>query len=179
MEDATALPVSFAAGATVLYRRTLADYPADDGWSLTLWIQGVEFDATPDGSTFVVELAADDTADLTPGAYRWVERVSKDGKPYDVGWGTVTIEQNPETATAADGMSWQEKALIAVRAKIVSRIAVDQSSYTFYQVAAAREELAELRRTEADLAAQVAAIRRGGVPRDPMLAAFTTPGLGR
>jgi hypothetical protein len=130
--ELTELPASFRAGTTVEYTRTLADYPAGDGWTLTLHLAGVSVtsvEATADGNSFVVTIPATKTAALGAGLYRWIERVDLDGDVYDVDSGRVKIEPDLATAAAGDEQGWLERAVLALRAHLEGRLEAGMESY--------------------------------------------------
>jgi len=69
----TALPARFDAGTTVKYTRTLADFPANGGWSLALYISGAAYftvAGSASGASFDFTIAATKTATvaITTGA---------------------------------------------------------------------------------------------------------------
>jgi hypothetical protein len=76
------VPDHFPAGTTVKFTRTLDDFPSSDGWSYTIYLNGLTQNfskaAVPlNPSAFLVEFLPADTASLTPGAYRYAERLTK------------------------------------------------------------------------------------------------------
>jgi hypothetical protein len=102
----TCLPSKFAAGTTVEYTRTTSDYPADQGWTLTLMIRGaaiLDKLAVAVGADHKVTLTATDTSALTEGVYQYVEQVTH------VTLGTFNladpqaVEVTPNFATAEAG----------------------------------------------------------------------------
>lgn len=182
MDELTQIPESFAAGTTVTYRASLSvlGYSAADGWALTVYIAGpsvIEDGAAgvADGDSFVVTIPATDTADLTPGTYAWVERVSKSGEEFDARSGVTAVTPNLAVAAAGDLTSFDETQLAAVRARISDRLAKDVSRMSAFDRAIEREALKDLREIEADLLARIAARRRGGIQRQSIRAAFTRP----
>ncbi len=81
------VPRHFAQGTTVKFTRSLPDFPPSDGWSYTLYLNGLtqKFNkaaAAQDPSTFLVELLPTDTAGLAPGPYRYAERLSNPGTDF-------------------------------------------------------------------------------------------------
>jgi hypothetical protein len=69
-------PQEFAAGDTLLFQRTLADFSPYDGWKLVYELRGgpaagpkVEFQSTQDGAAHKIEVAAEVTAAWLPGEY--------------------------------------------------------------------------------------------------------------
>jgi hypothetical protein len=124
MGELTAPPDSFSAGSTVVYRRSLPDYPASAGFVLALHLRGpgaLDVEADADGDDFVVTLKGSETADLAAGDYTWLEDVddgSGDG-PWDVGGpGTLIVTANLRTAAPGDLQSPDEAELAQVRAQI-------------------------------------------------------------
>lgn len=76
------VPDHFPAGTTVKFTRTLDDYAPSDGWSYTIYLNGLtqtfsKAAAPQNPTTFLVEFVPTDTASLTPGAYRYAERLTK------------------------------------------------------------------------------------------------------
>lgn len=134
LTELTALPESFSAGTTVAYRKSFADYPASAGWTLTLWLAGAtvtSIEAASDGDEFVVTIAATDTASpFAPGLYKYVERVSYDGDVYEVGSGTVSIEDNLAEATDGSSQVWLERAVEALQAHLEGRLSAGLESYS-------------------------------------------------
>lgn len=162
MSTLSALPCAFAAGETVKYRRSFAEYLATDGWTLTLYIRGAQVltkAATADGAGFLVTLAATDTDDLTtPGVYRWAERVSKAAEVFEVAHGTVEVTPNMATATAGQLQTMEEKLLAAIDAVLAGKITDDIVAYTIGGrsiTKLSREELmTERRKLQWDVARQ-------------------------
>lgn len=99
---ATIEPQTFMAGDTLKWKKTLSDYPANDGWVLSYALRGaaqINITATADGADHLVSVAAASTTAYTAGHYRWTASVSKSGERYTVGTGYVTISENLATAT--------------------------------------------------------------------------------
>lgn len=100
IETPTIEPIQITAGDTTAWKRTLADYSAADGWTLSYaLVQRVTglrilFTATADGSDHLVNVAAADTAAWSPGEYDGQGYVSKDGDRYLVWSGYVLILPN-------------------------------------------------------------------------------------
>lgn len=84
-----AVPRHFPAGTTVQFSRAFDQYPSAEGWSYTLYLNGVsqKFNKTAtvqeDGS-FLVTLLPADTAALNAGAYRYAERLSNPGTKFNL-----------------------------------------------------------------------------------------------
>ncbi len=126
-ENLTALPERITQGTAVDYRRTLSEFPASAGWSMTLYIAGAAVlseAATVDGDSFLIALANAETATLTPGVYQWEERVTKAGKTYVADSGVVEVLANIATATAGSLQSFNSKMLAAVEGAIGIRLGI-------------------------------------------------------
>jgi hypothetical protein len=174
-----AIPDQFVAGSTVRYTRSTSDYRADQGWALTVYLLGpstTNVAGVATGPDYTVTFSAATTGALVAGTYQWIERVSKAGEVYDLGSGTVVVSANPATAAAGDAQPWEEKALAVIRAKVTGRLTADQEEFSIYGRAVKRIPFRELLKIQSDLEARLAAKRRGGAPRPPMLARF--PGVG-
>lgn len=132
--ELSALPESFAAGTTVTYSKSFADYPASDGWSLTLYLAGATIAsvvADADGDAFDLTIPAATTVHpFLPGLYRWSERVSKAGEVREVGSGVVDIEPNLAEATDGSLQSFFEEAIPILQAHIRGRLTAGLQSYS-------------------------------------------------
>lgn len=128
-----ALPDSIAAGTTVSYRKSFADYPASAGWGLTLYLAGASVTAIAaavDGDDFVVTLAAGDlTGDFDAGHYKWAERVDLSGAVHEVASGVVSILPDLSQATDGSAQEWMERAIVALKAHIEGRLPAGLESY--------------------------------------------------
>lgn len=178
---ATELPESFAAGTTVAYRRSHTAYPASDGWALTLYLNGagaVSAAGVPVGAAFDVTLAAAATAGLPPGAYTWIERVSRGAEVYDAARGTVLVLANVATSPAGALQSWEERTLTVVQAAIDGQLTSGMASYQIHGRAVSKIPLADLVRLRAGLQAAIAKKARGGKSR-VKLVHFTGAGFER
>ena len=131
--ELTALPESFPAGTTIIYRKTLSDYPAGDGWTLKLHLAGASvktFEAEADGNDFVVTLAASATSSpFLAGLYQWTERVSLSGAVYEIDSGIVTVLPDLSTAAAGDYQVWLERTIVVLTAHIEGRMTAGNESY--------------------------------------------------
>ena len=69
-------PSTLRAGDTWTWRKSLADYPATEGWSLRYVLANAdhrkEFDSAADGADHLVTVAATSTDDTIPGRYTLV-----------------------------------------------------------------------------------------------------------
>lgn len=165
MQTLTAMPDSFSKGSSVSYTKAVPDYPATDGWALTVHIAGrsvAHVNAGTSGADFVVTMAPAVTSTLEPGVYTWLERVSKAGEIVDVGNGTLAITADLATATTGELRSFDEKALEAIEAALLVNLADPNVSYQVAgrgAVSMSRTEAMKLRDT---LARRIARRKNGG-----------------
>jgi hypothetical protein len=92
------VPRHFPAGTTVKYSRVLDEFAPSDGWSYTIYLNGLtqkfSKQGTPlDGASFLIEFLPADTESLTPGAYRYCERLTNPGTRF-VLTGVVAVGGN-------------------------------------------------------------------------------------
>lgn len=165
MDILTAIPERFTAGTTVKYIRTFVDFPADEGWTLNLYLAGASI-ATVAGSasakSFNVTLSAAATAGLVAGNYQWVERVAKAGEKFDVAAGTSIVDPDVAVATAGSLQSYNEKRLAVIEAALTGTLTGGMLSYQIEGRAASKIPPAELEALRAKYHALVLAEQRPG-----------------
>lgn len=128
-------PERIVAGDTLRFVRTdlAADYPADQGWTLTYEARNaastVTFAAAASGSTFAVSVGASTTTTWAAGDYVLGGYVAKAGERYEIYRGALRILPNLAASGAADRRSHAEKVLDAIEAVIEKRATRDQESY--------------------------------------------------
>lgn len=75
------VPDHFPAGTTVKFTRSFGDFQPSDGWSYTIYLNGLtqKFNkpAAILGNVFHVQFDPADTASLIPGPYRYAERLTR------------------------------------------------------------------------------------------------------
>ncbi|MET0154735.1 MAG: hypothetical protein ABW189_01340 [Rickettsiales bacterium] len=126
-------PSRLVKGDSVSWRRSLACYPASDGWTLTYYFRGIsELDkaASADGDDYLVELSTSD-AELEAGEYAWSAKVSKGSELRTVATGILTVL--PDLADAADGYEARPHCKImldAIEAVLQGKASQDVSSYS-------------------------------------------------
>lgn len=80
------VPDHFPAGTTVKFTRTLDDYLPSDGWTYTIYLNGLTQKFSKVASVFsndyLIEFVPSDTASLNPGPYRYAERLSNPGTDF-------------------------------------------------------------------------------------------------
>lgn len=134
MTTPTAMPASFNAGTTLYYERPAPDLPASThGWKLSLFIAGPGTGECKDvaltNGVYPLQLAADVTAALPPGAYRYTERAVENApgvRVFDVGAGNVIVEPDLAAATSGSAMSYEAQVLVALKDKLLGRLTKDQ-----------------------------------------------------
>lgn len=182
MDTLVALPASISAGTTVTYRRTLADFPANGGWTLKLYLAGIgtaNVTAAGDGADFVVTLSATVTAALAPGVYQYLERVTKAAEVHDVSRGSVNVAPDLTAATPGSAQSWEEKTLTVVEAKLSGRMGSGIDDYQIGSRLVRYIPIVDLMKMRAELKAQVAAQRNVGRAGRAVLVTFPPTGFDR
>ncbi len=141
------IPARLVAGTTVIIRRSFSNYSPAAGWTYKLWIAGAVLlskDGIASGSEFEITLTAAETAPLTPGSYRYSERVTKTPEVIEVSSGILEVDVNLATATAGDYRTHARKVLDAIEAVIATTATKDQQSYQIQGRALAHYPLADL-----------------------------------
>ena len=183
--DLTALPQSFPAGTTVEYTKTPTDYPASDGWTLTLYLAGASVtsvEAVADGDSFVVTISATKTlatSGFQPGLYKWIERVSKAAEVFELDAGIVTILEDLSTAAGGDAQNWIERAVVALRAHIEGRLPAGMETYSIAGRSVAKMPIKEAVDLLSTLESRLARLRDPSSITRTVLARFTGTGFSR
>lgn len=152
-------PTELAAGDSLELTFSNGDFPASEGWELTVLLRGPEsldLVGVADGDAFDVTLTAVQSADLAAGRYRWflVYSHEDDGLRTTASDGYVDVEVNPETLTG-DQRSWAAQHLAAIEAQLLAR--PDASSYSIGGRNYVYESRAEMMRVREALRREVAA----------------------
>ena len=166
----TTEPTEARAGDTWKWTKTLADYPASEGWALTYRFKSAtaafEVAASASGDDYSVTVAATTTDDIAAGFYTWVAQVSLAGEKYTVDSGPFTVNPDFHTGTASaayDGRSHARIVLDAIEAVIEGRASRDQEAYEIAGRSLKRTPIADLLKLrqhyKAELAAEEAAQR--------------------
>jgi len=182
-QELSALPESFAAGTTVKYRKRFSDYPPSAGWTLKLHLAGASVlakTAAADGDDFVLTLAAEETASVASGLYKWVERVSNvSGEVYEVASGIVTVLPNLAEATEGSEQEWLERAIAALKAHIEGRLPAGMESYQIAGRAISKIPVKEAVALLATFESRLARLKNPDFVTRPVLVSFTGPGFDR
>lgn len=118
-------PQTIRAGDFVTWMKSLADYPADAGWSLAYTLINaagkITINASASGADHLVAVAATATANYVAGSYIWMARVTKGSESYTIGTGTIDILPNLAALTTFDGRSHAKVMVEAIEAAIQGR----------------------------------------------------------
>lgn len=165
------IPDRLIAGTTWRWTVSFAEFPPSEGWVVSYALRGVgelntkSSEVVQDGSQWTVTIGAD-REPIKPGLYTWAAYVTGvgayAGQVYRAATGVVLIEPDVASAAAGDLQTFAEQALALIEAKILERIEVDMSGYTFAQKQAIREDLTTLQRMRAQLKAELQSKRFGG-----------------
>lgn len=124
-------PHTHRAGDTLTWRRTVADYPATDGWALAYTLLSPTADkitltATASGPDYLISVAAAATAAWPPGPRTWVARVTKGAEVHTICTGTLNVLPDLTAATTYDGRSHARKMLDAIEAALLGAATAGQ-----------------------------------------------------
>jgi len=128
-------PTIIVAGDTVQWTKSIPDYPATDGWTLTYDFQlpgstasPITFNASSSGAGYSVTLAKGTTDDwTTPGDYLWTSTVGNGTARHTVERGTVTIVSDP---AAAYGATHATRTLAIIELALEGRLPRGLEMYT-------------------------------------------------
>ncbi len=180
MPTADAPPDRFAAGDTLRWRYSSADYPANDGWALSYRLVGagiaLTITASAEGTGFIAEASAAQTGGLSVPAAgvpcTLIGYVIKGTERWAVHRAGCLVQANPATATG-DLRGHAAKVLDAINALLEGRATKDQQSYKIGERELTRipiPELLQLRdyyklETQREATAAALASGLGGRPR--------------
>lgn len=161
-------PLEFVLSTSVSWRRELADFAADDGWSLTYYLDGPDeqtIAAAADGAGHLVELTPAETGAFSAGVYAWQALATDGTDVVPVGAGTLEVKPNQAAATLSAAevearRPFAERMLEAIEATLERRASKDQQSYTIEGRSLQRMRVEELERWRASYKRQVRKIRR-------------------
>lgn len=135
----TSEPDTLVAGDTWRWRKTLAEYPPSEGWTLSYAITGASvIDAAgvtvvASGSGYDVTVAASATGLLRPGSYRWAAIVtSGTGETVTADAGVFVVSADPRMAQPGDSVTHAERMIALIEAVLENRV---PSGIHTYQIA--------------------------------------------
>lgn len=142
----TTEPANLPAGDTATWQRTLASYPASDGWALTYTLvnasQRYTATATAVGDDHLINIPASTTATWAPGWYDWRAQASKSGQVFTVAAGRLQVL--PTFGTATDARSHAQKVLEAIQAYLENPVNLAASEYEIAGRSLRRHSIPEL-----------------------------------
>lgn len=160
----TTVPTHFPAGTTVKFSRTLDNFLPSDGWTYTIYLNGLtqKFNKAAqvdDAGVFQITFDPTDTASLAPGPYRYAERLTNSGtgEVYDLTGDELVINIEPNVASAAAGTfnTFEERTLAIVEAAIAGRLGADLQAYQIAGRSVSKIPIAELRTIRGELRAAI------------------------
>jgi hypothetical protein len=141
-------PLSFTAGDTVEWTKTLPDYPVSNGWVLSYCFVGssiVFVTGTNDGTNHKIIIPASTSAIYAAGDYRYQAYVTKSGIRKEIGDGFITINPNFATITTpSDQRSHVKKVLDSIEATLEGRATEYDTSYSIAGRSLSKMSLDEL-----------------------------------
>ncbi|MGH9745128.1 MAG: hypothetical protein ACRD59_03320, partial [Candidatus Acidiferrales bacterium] len=157
------------AGTTVKFTRSLEDFQPSQGWGYTIYLNGLtqKFSkaATILSNIFQIEFVPSDTASLSPGPYRYAERLVNDGsvdsslagETYDITGDELVINIEPNVGSAAAGAfnTWEAQTLVVVEAAISGRLTSDIQAYQIAGRSVSKIPIADLRKIRGELRAAI------------------------
>ena len=162
----TTEPTQVTAGDTLTWSRSLADYPASDGWVLSYALVNADgqitITASADGDDYLVTVTAATSAAYVVGTYAWQAYVTLGTERYQVGTGTLTVLPNLAAQVGGyDNRSWAQKTVDAIEQWMSTR----SPQVAEYQINGRAMKYWEDAKLLATRAALLAEIRResGGV----------------
>jgi hypothetical protein len=144
-------PQIITAGDTIEFIRTISDYPASDGWTLSYVLRGPQTyrtnATTYQTSDYRVALASNTTANYLPGLYSLEAYVTNATARYSVEtwFPQVTVRENPAAYTdqafdnrtfAAKTLAACETAILKLGSRTVQTASVNGQSYSIQQLPA-------------------------------------------
>lgn len=138
----TTEPTTLIAGDTAKWLKSLPDYLASDGWTLSYTLingtNKIEFSATASGADYLVNVPAVTTAAWAAGQYSWRSKVSNlAGEAYTtsgINAGIITVQPAFSAATL-DNRSHARKALANIEAYLENS---NNLSASMYEIAGRR-----------------------------------------
>lgn len=129
MDELTAVPSDYVAGTNVTIRTSHADFPASDGWVVSLLLRGVAVltvAGTADGDDHLIALTPAGTSALAAGRYAWFLRAARgsggSAEASILDEGHLQVHADPVTAVAGALQSHEEKELALIEAELLRRI---------------------------------------------------------
>lgn len=116
-------PTTITAGDTVSWSRSVAEYPAADGWALSYGVAGPTSatvgTTASGGANYTAVVSSTTTAGWLPGSYTWTAFVRRSGERHTIARGAWQVLPNP--AGEAEP-SHAQKTLDLIQAALENRI---------------------------------------------------------
>jgi hypothetical protein len=120
----TTEPAAISAGDTIAWTRTLDNYLASDGWTLSYALRSatgmIDITASAIGADHAVSVAASVSKTWAPGTYAWAAFVTKAAERYEVGRGSIVVRPNLAAPAPIDSRSQAAKAVEDLRAALAT-----------------------------------------------------------
>jgi len=114
----TTEPTKHIAGDTATWKKSLADYPADEGWVLSYALVKtgtlIVFSSTADGKDHLISVPTATTGGWTAGNYSWQAKVNNGIQEFTVGSGQLEIMAS--FADAVGGLDARSHAVKTLKA---------------------------------------------------------------
>lgn len=142
------IPSQITAGVTLNHKIAHAAYPADDSWTLTLYLRGpatIDLVSSADGQAHVLGATAETTGAWMAGQY-WATLRASDGEIVaEVESGQLTVAADLAQVNGLyDGRTHAQRVLTAIEAVIEGRATKDQERYKINNRELQRTPLADL-----------------------------------
>ena len=139
MAIVTTEPTTVTAGDTVAWTKTIADYPASAGWSLSYTLINalakITINASAAGDDHAVSVDAATSTGWAAGDYNWQSTVSKGAERHTVGSGRITVGKSFAAQTPLDTRSTARAMLEALEACYLAYLENGQGHVAEYNVA--------------------------------------------
>lgn len=132
-------PTTVTAGDTLIWLRTLSDYPATDGWVLKYRLLNasgkIDVVAAASGTDFLITITNIVSAAYVAGTYDWTSWVEGNSQRITIGTGRIVVKPDPAAQNTFDGRSNARKALEALQTAYQSYITAGNAHIAEYEIA--------------------------------------------
>ncbi len=122
MATNTREPVQITAGDTISFTKTLANYPASQGWSLKYVLNGgsgpITFTSTASVNDHVISVDATTTALWLPADYEFTGFAEKGSERHAIYIARLTVESDVEAQDPGDTRTHAQKMVEALEAQL-------------------------------------------------------------
>jgi len=142
-------PQQITAGDTATWKKSLSDYPANQGWVLAYALVNaagkIEFTSSADGVDHLIDVAPGATKAYPSGRYSWQARVSDGAQEFTVGRGQIEVlAEFDEVTGGLDARSVARAALDKVNAWLKGDRSAEVAEYSIAGRAMKLHPLADL-----------------------------------